>query len=79
MTYALVYNFSSFRSEWSRNLETRQNQAFDNVLNKNELIAWRSIKEVIDRLLGKYRSENYQSSIHSMMNACSKIRVNMSL
>lgn len=54
-------------------------QAFDDVLNDDELIAWRSIKEVIEGLLGKHRSESYQGSVHTMMAAFSKISVNMSL
>lgn len=56
-----------------------KNNTFDTVLNKDELIAWRSVKEVIHGLLGKNRSENYQSSVDTMMNAFSKIHVNMSL
>lgn len=54
-------------------------QAFDNVLIAIELTAWCSIKQVIEGLLGKHRSENYQTSVDSMMDAFSKIGVNMSL
>lgn len=54
-------------------------QAFDKVLNKNELTAWHSIKEVIGGLLGKHRSEDYERSVHTMLNKFSEIGVNMSL
>lgn len=54
-------------------------QSFDDVLNDPELIAWRSIKEVIQGFLGKTRSNTYQSSVQTMMAAFSKIGVNMSL
>lgn len=54
-------------------------EEFDNVLIDNELTAWRSIKEVIEGLLGKHRSEHYQRSVHTMLDAFSKIGVNMSL
>lgn len=53
--------------------------AFDTALNRNELIAWESIKDVISGLLGKTRSPDYIQSVSNMLRAFSLIGVHMSL
>lgn len=56
-----------------------KNTEFNEVLNDAELNAWTETKTVIKDLLGKQRSKNYEISVSKMLNAFSKIGVNMSL
>lgn len=56
-----------------------KSQEFNNVLNENEMLAWTSIKNVIEGLLGNKRSETYKDDVNLMMSAFARINVNMSL
>lgn len=44
-----------------------------------EYDGWQAIQEVIDGLLGKNRSENYEASVQKMLGSFQRIGVNMSL
>ncbi|CAH0547602.1 unnamed protein product [Brassicogethes aeneus] len=54
-----------------------KSEDFDRVLVDNEIVAWSSIKEIIVGLLGKHRSPNYEGSVRRMLDAFSKIGVNI--
>lgn len=53
---------------------------FEKVLKpEDEAEAWKGIKGVIHGVLGKRRSQNYQTSVHNMLGYFEAIGVNMSL
>jgi hypothetical protein len=59
--------------------ELMSDQAFDQVLNDNELAAWISLKEVILNFLGNNRARNYGELVDKMLEAYKRMKCNMSL
>lgn len=56
-----------------------KSDAFNLVLSQDELTAWNATKDVVENFLGKHRSQNYPVLVTNMLNAFSKINVNVSL
>lgn len=52
---------------------------FEPILQKDEKLAWKAIKDVIVGILGKTRSANYRKSVEEMLVYFGRIGVNMSL
>lgn len=60
-------------------MKSAKSTIFENALIDYEKIAWNSIKDVINGLLGKNRSETYKCDVQTMLDAFKTIGVNMSL
>lgn len=58
-----------------------KDRAFENALNVDELIAWDTLKAVIENVLGSFRAENRPKRMYvvEMLTAFQRINVNMSL
>ena len=56
-----------------------KNEEFESLLSEQELIAWDSVKSVIENCLGIHRSENWRIHVQDMLTAFKNIGVNMSL
>src|SRR5258708_3797304 len=54
------------------------NTEFDLILSPNELNAWKSIKDVISHVLGKYRSSSAETYTNIMLKQFEKLGVHMS-
>lgn len=55
-----------------------QHEDFDRLLSTNELIAWDSIKAVIENFLGKNRSPHYRIFVEELLDSFETIGVHMS-
>lgn len=56
-----------------------KSEQFKNVLEENELIAWDSLKAVIENVLGNRRAENWRVYVEDMLQSFEQINVRMSL
>lgn len=56
-----------------------KDRPFENALKQDELIAWDSVKAVIENVLGSKRADTWRIHIQEMLTAFKRIHVNMSL
>ena len=56
-----------------------KNNIFDQILNKEELCAWTSLKVVINGFLGNQRAENAELLVNDLLRSYKKMGCRMSL